>query len=175
MVDGAAMILGPFFVAATNGFWSERGTNHLDGGAHFYNVYATSDGKWVSVGAIEPQFYAELLERLGVTDDEILSASRQNDRSVWAEGKRRFAAIFATRTRAEWETVFDGSDACFAPVLAPHEVVTHPHTAARGVTVDVNGSVQAQIAPRFSRTAASAREPGHPGAIDIGEIIAEWG
>ena len=174
MVDGAAMILGPFFVAATNGFWSERGTNHLDGGAHFYNVYGTSDGKWVSVGAIEPQFYAELVERLGVSDDEFLAPSRQNDRAVWAEGKKRLATVFGSRTRAEWETVFEGSDACFAPVLAPHEVVTHPHTAARGVTVDVNGSTQAQIAPRFSRSVASAREPGHPGAHDVGAIIAEW-
>jgi len=174
MVDGAAMILGPFFVAAANGFWSERGTNHLDGGAHFYNVYGTSDGKWVSVGAIEPQFYAELVERLGVVDDDVLAAARQNDRSVWAEGKKRLAAVFGSRTRAEWETVFEGSDACFAPVLAPEEVVTHPHTAARGVTVEVNGSVQAQIAPRFSRTVASAREPGHPGAHELGEVIAEW-
>ena len=174
MVDGAAMILGPFFVAATNGFWGERGTNHLDGGAHFYNVYGTSDGGWVSVGAIEPQFYAELVNRLGVADDELLAPARQNDRTVWAEAKKRMAAVFATRTRAEWEAVFEGSDACFSPVLSPTEVTTHPHTVARGVTVNVNGVTQAQSAPRFSRTVAGAGVPCHPGENSVDEILAGW-
>lgn len=174
MVDGAAMILGPFFVAATNGFWGERGTNHLDGGAHYYNVYATSDGGWVSVGAIEPQFYAELVNRLGVADDELLAPARQNDRTVWAEAKKRMATVFATRTRAEWEAVFEGSDACFSPVLSPTEVTTHPHTVARGVTVNVNGVTQAQSAPRFSRTVAGAGLPCHPGENTVDEILAGW-
>jgi crotonobetainyl-CoA:carnitine CoA-transferase CaiB-like acyl-CoA transferase len=91
MVDGAAMILGPFFSAFTNGFWGERGTNHLDGGAHFYNVYETADHKWISVGAIEPQFYAELVHRLGVADDALLQPAEQNNRKVWAAAKQRMA------------------------------------------------------------------------------------
>jgi alpha-methylacyl-CoA racemase len=174
MVDGAAMILGPFFVAATNGFWGERGTNHLDGGAHFYNVYATSDGGWVSVGAIEPQFYAELVTRLGVVDDELLAPARQNDRSVWADAKKRMAEVFATRTRAEWESVFEGSDACFSPVLSPSEVTAHPHTVARGITVNVNGVTQAQSAPRFSRSVAEAGVPCHPGQHSVDDVMSDW-
>jgi len=174
MVDGAAMILGPFFVAVDSGFWGERGTNHLDGGAHFYNVYRTSDGGWVSVGAIEPQFYAELVSRLGVADDELLTPARQNERTVWVEAKKRMAQVFGTRTRAEWEVVFEGSDACFSPVLSPSEVTTHPHTAARGVTVNVNGVTQAQSAPRFSRSEAGAGVPCHPGENSVDEILAGW-
>lgn len=174
MVDGAAMILGPFFVASANGFWGERGTNHLDGGSHFYNVYRTADERWVAVGAIEAQFYAELVTRLGVVDDEILTPARQNDRQNWPVAKERMAAVFATRSRREWEAIFDGSDACFAPVLAPGEVSDHPHTAARGTTVEINGVLQAQAAPRFSRTAATAGVPCHPGQHQVDEILYGW-
>ena len=174
MVDGAAMILGPFFAAAANGFWGERGTNHLDGGSHFYNVYRTADDRWVAVGAIEPQFYAELARLLGVTDDEVLTPSRQNDRQVWARAKERMAAVFALRTRREWEDVFAGSDACFAPVLAPGEVSEHPHTRARGTTVEINGVLQAQAAPRFSRSVTAAGEPCHPGQHHVAEILGSW-
>jgi alpha-methylacyl-CoA racemase len=174
MVDGAAMILGPFFAAAANGFWGERGTNHLDGGSHFYNVYRTGDDRWVAIGAIEPQFYAELVNLLGVVEDELLTPARQNDRQVWAAAKVRMAEIFATRSREEWETVFEGSDACFAPVLAPGEVATHPHTKERGTTVEINGVLQAQAAPRFSRTAAEAGSPCHPGQHQVDEILSTW-
>ena len=174
MVDGAAMILGPFFSAVTNGFWGERGTNHLDGGAHFYNVYATKDHKWVSVGAIEPQFYAELIARLGVGDDPLLAAAQQNDRKIWAAAKIRMADVFASKTRLEWETIFEGSDACFAPVLSPSEVATHPHTAARGTVVTINGVVQAQAAPRFSRTEARAGVPCHSGEHRVEDILESW-
>ena len=174
MVDGAAMILGPFFAAATSGFWGERGTNHLDGGSHFYNVYGTADDKWVSVGAIEPQFYAELIHRLGVVDDELLKSSEQNNRATWALAKVRLAQVFATKTRAEWETIFEGSDACFAPVLEPVEVATHPHTAQRGTVVTINGVLQAQAAPRFSRTAASAGTPCHSGEHSVDDIKSSW-
>lgn len=174
MVDGAAMILGPFFAAAANGFWGPRGTNHLDGGSHFYNVYRTADDRWVAVGAIEPQFYAELVERLGVADDEFLAPSRQNERRNWAQAKERMADVFATRTRADWEAVFTGSDACFAPVLEPTEVADHPHTRARGTTVQINGVLQAQAAPRFSRSPARARPPSHAGEHSVGEVLADW-
>lgn len=174
MVDGAAMILGPFFAAAANGFWGERGTNHLDGGSHFYNVYRTADDRWVAVGAIEPQFYAELVKRLNVAEDELLNPSRQNDRSVWPAAKVRMAEIFATRTRADWEKIFDGSEACFAPVLSPEEVPDHPHTKQRGTTVKINGVLQAQAAPRFSRTPAAAGTPCHPGQNQLDEILETW-
>lgn len=174
MVDGAAMILGPFFSAVANGFWGPRGTNHLDGGAHFYNVYGTSDGKWVSVGAIEPQFYAELVRGLGLEDDELFAPSRQMDRSVWAAAKAKMTNVFASRTRDEWCAVFEGGDACFAPVLSPDEVPRHAHTAARGVTIEINGVLQANPAPRFSRTAATAGVPCHPGAHPIDDVVSSW-
>ena len=174
MVDGAAMILGPFFSAVANGFWGPRGTNHLDGGAHFYNVYGTSDGKWVSVGAIEPQFYAEFVRLLGVADDDSFAPERQMDRSIWPEAKRRVAEVFASRTRDEWCEIFDGSDACFAPVLAPDEVPAHPHMSARGTTTTINGVLQAQSAPRFSRSRATAGVPCHPGEHSIVEVLANW-
>ena len=174
MVDGAAMILGPFFSAVANGFWGPRGTNHLDGGAHFYNVYGTADGKWVSVGAIEPQFYAEFVQKLGVADDDLFAGSRQMDRSIWAAAKERVAAVFATRTRDEWCAIFEGSDACFAPVLAPDEVPNHPHMAARGTTTTINGVLQAQPAPRFSRSAAFAGTPCHPGEHDVADVLTSW-
>jgi alpha-methylacyl-CoA racemase len=174
MVDGAAMILGPFFSAVANGFWGPRGTNHLDGGAHFYNVFETSDGKWVSVGAIEPQFYAEFVQKLGASDDDLLAPDRQMDRSIWSAAKARVAGIFATRTRDEWCAIFDGSDACFAPVLAPDEVPNHPHTAARGTTTTINGVLQAQPAPRFSRSTTFAGVPCHPGAHDVDDVLASW-
>lgn len=175
MVDGAAMLLGPFFVAADNGFWGERGTNHLDGGAHFYNVYGTSDGKWMAVGAIEPQFYLEFVTRLGVVDDDLLRPDRQNDRAIWKSAKARLTEVFATRTRDEWCAVFDGSDACVSPVLSPSEVATHPHTAERGTTIRVNGVLQAQSAPRFSRTNGTAGTPTHPGSSSVDDILGSWG
>jgi alpha-methylacyl-CoA racemase len=169
MVDGATLLFIPIFGMAVNGMWGDRGTNFLDGGAHFYNVYETADGKWVSVGAIEPQFYAELLKGLGFDDD-----GRQNDKAVWPQWKARFAEVFKTKTRAEWDDVFDGTDACFAPVLHASEVATYPHTAARDIVVEINGAPQPQIAPRFSRTPGAAKEPCHPGEHDATEIVAEW-
>jgi alpha-methylacyl-CoA racemase len=169
MVDGAAMLLGPFFAAVASGFWGARGTNQLDGGAHFYNVYETADGQWVAVGAIEPPFYAELLERLGLADD-----GRQHDPTAWPEWKERLAAIFRTRTRAEWCELLEGTDACFAPVLAPGEVPAHPHIAARRIMIELNGVPQAQAAPRFSRTPGAARPPCHPGEHDVAEVLASW-
>lgn len=169
IVDGAALLLGPFFAAVASGFWGPRGTNQLDGGAHFYNVYETADGQWVAVGAIEPQFFAELIERLGLADD-----GRQHDSTAWPEWKERLAAVFRTRTRAEWCELLEGTDACFAPVLAPGEVPAHPHIAARRTMIELNGVPQAQAAPRFSRTPAAARPPCHPGEHDVAEIVASW-
>jgi alpha-methylacyl-CoA racemase len=169
MVDGAAMILGPMFVAAANGSWGERGTNFLDGGSHFYNVYETADGKWMAVGAIEPQFYRELLRVLGLEDD-----GRQWDKDGWPAAKIRFAARFADRSRAEWEAAFTGTDACVAPVIAPDEVETHPHTAAREVVIRRQGVAQPNVAPRFSRTPGVVGDPVHPGSSSLREIVSSW-
>jgi alpha-methylacyl-CoA racemase len=150
MVDGAALLLASIYGAWQTGFWSEeRGTNLLDSGAHFYEVYETSDGEYVSVGAIEKHFYAELLEKLGLSAEEL---PEQMDSSQWPAMKERLAAIFRTRTRDEWCEVFRGSDACFAPVLRMSEAHEHPHNRARGTFVDANGARQPCPAPRFSRT-----------------------
>jgi alpha-methylacyl-CoA racemase len=169
MVDGAALILGPFFSAASSGFWGPRGTNQLDGGAHFYNVYETSDAEWIAVGAIEPQFYAAFLAGLGLPAD-----TPQWDQATWPELKEQVAAVVRTRTRDEWCEVFEGTDACVAPVLAPGEVPSHPHTAARGTVVELNGVPQPQAAPRFSRTPAVATPPCHPGQHALPDILADW-
>ena len=168
MVDGAAMILGPFFAAAASGHWGERGTNHLDGAAPFYNVYETADAKWVSVGAIEPHFHAELYRLLG------LAAPGQWERDQWPARKAQLADVFRARTRDEWCSVMEGGDACFAPVLAPGEVEVHHHTVARQVVTRINGVPQANPAPRFSRTPAAAGEPCHPGEHSIDDVLSSW-
>jgi len=168
MVDGAAMIFGPFFAAAERG-WGPRGTNHLDGGSHFYNVYETSDGGWMAVGAIEPAFYAELLRVLGLDDD-----GRQWDATAWPAWKERLAGLFAERTRADWEAAFAGTEACVAPVLAPTEVEHHEHTAAREVVVRRNGVLQPNTAPRFSRTPGEVGEPCHAGTTALADVLSSW-
>jgi alpha-methylacyl-CoA racemase len=169
MVDGAALVLGPFFAAAASGFWGPRGTNQLDGGAHFYQVYETADGGWIAVGAIEPQFYAAFLVGLGLPAD-----TPQWDQAAWPALKERIAEVVRSRTRDEWCGVFDGTDACVAPVLAPGEVPSHPHTAARGTVIELNGVPQPQAAPRFSRTPAAARPPCHPGEHAVDQVLTSW-
>ena len=133
-----------------------RGTNLLDTGAHFYEVYETSDGGFIGVGAIEPQFYAELIRLMGL-DGEDLPA--QKDRRQWPAMKERFAQVFATKTRAEWEEIFEGSDACAAPVLSPAEAPDHPHNRFRRTFTEVAGVVQPSPSPRFVRTPGSIRRP----------------
>src|SRR6185503_14777084 len=128
MVDGAALLCTMFYAFRKMGMWSEeRGTNVLDTGAHFYEVYETKDGKHVAVGAIEPQFYAELLARLGLHDEPRFSS--QLSRDDWPAQKERLAQVFRQKTREEWCKVFEGSDACFAPVLTALEAPAHPHLA----------------------------------------------
>ena len=132
----------------------------LDTGAHFYDVYECADGEFVSVGAIEPQFYAVLLEKTGLADDaEFL---RQNDKSLWPKLKERLAAVIATRTRDEWAAIFDGTDVCVAPILSLGEAPGHPHNVARSTFVERDGIVQPAPAPRFSRTEAAIRAPAGP-------------
>ena len=129
MVDGAAALMGAIWGVRAAGFWSdERGTNLLDTGAPFYDVYETSDGKYISIGSIEPQFYAELLERVGLADEDL---PEQMDRSGWPQLRERFTEVFASKTREEWCTLLEGTDVCFAPVLTMSEAVDHPHIKAR--------------------------------------------
>jgi alpha-methylacyl-CoA racemase len=152
MVDGASLLLTSIYGAQQTGWWSEeRGTNLLDSGAPFYEVYETADGKWVSIGSLEPQFYASLIERLGLSAEDL---PPQMDAAHWPSFKERLTGIFKTKTRDEWCEVFANSDACFAPVLAMSEAHEHPHNAARGSFVETNGARQPRPAPRFSRTDA---------------------
>jgi alpha-methylacyl-CoA racemase len=162
MVDGSAVLMAMTHGLRAMGMWSdERGTNMLDTGAHFYDVYETADGKHVSVGAIEPQFYAALLEGLGLQDEKL---PWQHDRSQWPALKERFAAIFKTRTRDEWTEIFEGTDACVAPVLTIPEAHAHRHNVARETFVEVAGVRQPAPAPRFERTpGAISKPPPHAG------------
>jgi len=174
MVDGAALLMAPLFGAWASGFWSdERGTNLLDSGAPFYDSYECSDGGWLSVGAIEPQFYAALLEGLGLAGDDTLPD--QNDTGRWPELRERIAAAIATRTRDEWAEHFAGRGACVAPVLTMGEAVVHPHNVERGTFVEVAGAVQPAPAPRFSRTPAAVERAPRRAAADTDEGLMAWG
>jgi alpha-methylacyl-CoA racemase len=174
MVDGAALLSTMFFALRNMGLWSEaRGTNMLDTGAPFYDVYETKDGKYVAVGAIEPKFYAELLGRMGLASEPALAS--QVDRERWPEMKAIFARAFQQKTRDEWSKIFEGSDACVVPVLSALEAPGHPHNAARATFTTVAGALQPSPAPRFSRTPGCiARPPAAPGA-DTDEALREWG
>jgi len=157
MVDGAATLTTFIYGLLASGFWSDEvGTNMLDSGAHYYDVYETSDSKYVSIGSIEPQFYAELRRLLGLDDPRW---DAQNDKTAWPALKEELAAVFRTRTRDEWCEILEGSDVCFAPVLHPREAPAHPHNAARGTFTEVAGITQPRPAPRFSRTDGEIRRP----------------
>jgi len=173
MVDGAASLMTMTYTLRSAGIWQgARGTNLLDTGAHFYEVYETSDGKYMGVGAIEPQFYAELMRLLGLGDEDL---STQMDRTTWPGMKERFAAIFATKTRDGWEAVFAGSDACVAPVLSATEAPDHPHNRERGTFTEVAGVVQPAPAPRFLSTPGSIRRPPPNPGQHGDEALADWG
>jgi alpha-methylacyl-CoA racemase len=153
IVDGAATLQAATYglLSSGSGLWrDERGVNLLDGGAPFYGVYATSDGQHMAVGALESQFYARFIELLFAPDGTPADLPMQHDRSRWPELRAAFTARFASRTRAEWTSVFEGSDACVAPVLSMTEATSHPHLAARGTYVTVDGVTQPAPAPRFS-------------------------
>ncbi|MEJ5255761.1 MAG: CaiB/BaiF CoA-transferase family protein [Acidimicrobiales bacterium] len=174
MVDGAAVLMTMFHAFRAMGIWNdERGTNLLDTGAYFYEVYETADGKYVSIGSLEPQFYNTLLDKLGLADDPTLP--RQHDRSQWPAMKERFAEIFRTKTRDEWCELLEGTDACFAPVLSMAEAPHHPHNVHRGTFVTNHGVVQPAPAPRFSRTTPEIqRPPAFPGQ-HTDEALTDWG
>ncbi|MGH8777246.1 MAG: CaiB/BaiF CoA transferase family protein [Jiangellaceae bacterium] len=177
MVDGAALLMTMFHSLRAAGLWSdERGTNLLDTGAPFYDVYECADGEHVSIGSLEPQFYAELLARLDLDGSEADSDLRQRmDRARWPAIRERLAAVFLTRTRAEWTELLEGTDVCFAPVLSLAEAPRHPHLVARGTFVEMDGVPQPAPAPRFSRTPSAMAGPAvRPGA-DTDAVLAELG
>jgi alpha-methylacyl-CoA racemase len=163
MVDGSALLTSFIYGLRAVGAWQDaRGVNLLDGGAPYYDTYQTADGRYVAVGALEPQFYAALLSGLELAGAEL---PRQDDRAGWPVLRERFAEVFLTRTRDEWAAVFAGSDGCVAPVLSPAEAPAHPHNRSRGTFADVGGLVQPAPAPRFGRSAAgSPSPPPRPGA-----------
>jgi alpha-methylacyl-CoA racemase len=174
MVDGVALLTTLFYGLRAEQLWSEEpGTNTLDLGAPQYNVYETADGRYVSVGAGEPQFYSELLKRLGLQADG--SLENPLDPSMWAAGKERLAAVFKTKTMEEWCEILEGTDTCFAPAISMAEAPSHPHHLARSTFVEVEGVVQPAPAPRFSRTPAAS--PGGPvtAGRDTTDVLAAWG
>jgi alpha-methylacyl-CoA racemase len=173
MVDGAAILMTMFHAFRAMGIWEDaRGSNLLDTGAHFYDVYETADGKYVSIGSIEPQFYAELLRLTGLDGEEL---PWQHDKGQWPTMKERLAAVFATKTRDEWCALMEGSDVCFAPVLSMAEAPQHPHNVERQTFLELEGVVQPAPAPRFSQTeAAVQRPPAHAGQ-HTDEVLADWG
>ena len=173
MIDGAATLMASTFAASQVGFWrEERGTNLLDGGAHFYEVYETSDGKYISLGAIEPQFYAALLETLG---EDATYFQNQWDMDNWPAMQEQMSEIIKGKTRDQWDAVFAGVDVCYAPVLAMSEVRHHPHHQARGTFIDDGEYWQPAPAPRFSRTQAELRGPSARLGQHTQDILREFG
>jgi alpha-methylacyl-CoA racemase len=174
MVDGAATLMTMIHAFHRHGLWNDqRGANMLDTGAPFYEVYETADGKWMAVGGIETQFYAELIRGLGLEGDS--SFPPQMSRDQWPAMKARFAETFKSKTRDEWSSIFDGTDACVVPVLSPWEAHLHPHNVARSTFVEVNGTVQPAPAPRFSRTPSAISKPPSPPGADTISALVEWG
>jgi alpha-methylacyl-CoA racemase len=174
MVDGAALLMTMFHGLRAMGTWKdERGVNMLDSGAPFYDAYETSDGKYISVGSIEPQFYAELLARTGLSDDPEFAV--QNDQPNWEHLKERIAGLFRTKTRDEWCALMEHTDVCFAPVLSLAEAPDHPHNVARSTFVDVAGIKQPAPAPRFSRTPSAIQRPPSWAGAHTDSALAEWG
>jgi alpha-methylacyl-CoA racemase len=175
MVDGAALLAASIHGLKAHGSWHERGTNMLDTGAWFYEVYETADGKYVSIGAIEPDFLEELVRRTGLAEDGKGAIPHPLDRTTWPAMKTRMADLIRRRTRDEWCDLMEGCDACFAPVLSPEEAFVHPHNSYRRTFVDSYGFVQPAPAPRFSRTPAQIfGPPARPGDhTDV--VLAAWG
>jgi len=151
MTDGSAILMNAIFGIMNRGGWShDRGTNLLDGGAHFYGTYETADGKHVSIGSIEPQFYALLMEKTGLDSDPDFKA--QMDRNEWPQLRAKLAAVMVTKTRDEWDAIMYGTDICYAPVLNFEEATANKHNQDRATFVEQDGITQAAPAPRFSRT-----------------------
>jgi len=175
MIDGTSILMSMFWAFSQMGLFDEnrRGENMLDTGAHFYDVYECSDGEFVSIGSIEPQFYAELLRLTGLSDDPDFAG--QMDPSRWPDLKVRLAAVFASKTRDEWCEIMEHTDVCFAPVLRMSEAAEHPHHVARGTYVEANGIRQPAPAPRFSRTPGALGQPPSAPGEHTREVLTAWG
>jgi alpha-methylacyl-CoA racemase len=173
MVDGVASLMAMIYGFLASGLWlDERGVNLLDAGAHFYNTYETSDGRWIAVGSLEPEFYSLLLERTGIDDPDF---QHQWDRGRWPELRSKLAAVFKTKTRDQWCDIMLGTDVCFAPVLSLGEAPGHPHNVARGTFVEIDGVPQPAPAPRFSRTPGEIQgPPPNPGEHTESALL-DWG
>jgi alpha-methylacyl-CoA racemase len=173
MVDGSATLMALMYGMFSQGAWKdERGVNVLDTGAPWYNTYRTKDGKWLAVGAIEKRFYEEFVSRLGL---KLAELPKQHDRNGWPDLQRRFAETIAGKTRDEWERIFEGSDACVAPILALGEVAEHPHNAARGTFSARDGVLQPAPAPRFSRTVPEMGAAPRQAGADSDAVLADSG
>lgn len=173
MIDGASTLMASSYAANQVGYWSdERGTNVLDSGAHFYEVYETADGKYITIASVEPQFYAALITCLG---DEAEGLENQWDMGDWPKLKEKLETVFKRRTRDEWDKFFDGADICYAPVLSMGEVRHHPHHQARGTFLDDGEVWQPAPAPRFSRTAGEVQRPPAEIGQHSTEILQQFG
>ena len=169
MCDGAASLMSMFFDMTAMGRWTEgRDQNFLDGGAHFYGVYECACGNFISIGSIEPQFYALLRQHAGLTDADF---DAQMDRKAWPALKEKLAKVFKSKTREDWCKIMEGTDICFAPILTMAEAPKHPHMAARGVFVERHGVTQPAPAPRFSRTPSAIRDAEK---AEIAELTNAW-
>ena len=173
IADGSALLTAMIHGLKAMHVWNDaRGTNVLDSGAHFYDTYECADGKWVAIGALEPQFYALLLKKCGIDDPDFQA---QMGAHRWPALKGKMAALFRSKTRDEWCALLEGTDACFAPVLDLDEAPQHPHNRARQTFVEIDGVMQPAPAPRFSRTPPTTPMPPPLPGEHTDEVLAEWG
>lgn len=173
MTDGSALLMSLFHMLHGRGMWQEQhGSNEIDGAAHYYDTYETKDGKYISIGCLEPQFYAELLQRLEL-DSELFAPQR--DPSGWAKLKDRLSVVFKTKTRGQWGQILEGTDVCFAPVLSFLEAPEHPHNKARETFIQIDGFTQPAPAPRFSRTPGEVQHAAHCAGEDTQAVLADFG
>lgn len=173
MVDGSAVLMSHTYSFLAGGFWEDKcGVNILDTGAYFYETYETADNKWISIGSIEPKFYALLLQKAEINDSDF---NEQMDQQKWPELKEKIAKVFKSKTRDEWCEIMEGTDVCFAPVLSMTEAKNHPHNVARKTFVEIDGVTQAAPAPRFSRTKAEIQSPPPKHGEHTESALSEWG
>lgn len=173
MTDGSAALMAIIYGLKGGGVWTnDRGSNMLDTGAHFYDTYECADGKWISIGSIEPQFYALLLEKAELTDPEF---QKQHEREVWPSLKEKIGKVFKQKTRDQWCAIMEGTDICFAPVLDLDEAPEHPHNKERGTFIDIGGIVQPAPAPRFNRTQNDTPSPPPKAGQHTEEVLTNWG
>ncbi|PCI75139.1 MAG: carnitine dehydratase [SAR86 cluster bacterium] len=173
MTDGTASLLSPFFGLMEMNMWTtDRQANKLDGGAHYYGSYECSDEKYISIGSIEPQFYALLLEKCEIEDEEFLA---QQDQNAWPQLREKLVKLFLTKTRSEWCELMEGTDVCFAPVLDLGEAPSHPHNVARDTYVKFDGVTQPAPAPRFSRTQSEIKSSAAMVGEHSEQVLADWG